>query len=113
MFSRTLRWEKGIALDTMFVGRDWREPGHGFRVNEISPSFGCSKPASMRSKVVFPHPEEPSSEKLRHGECRRKYIDGGNGPKRLVTLEIEMMLSVCGIVSNIPSVIGLNTQFPQ
>ena len=28
----------------------------------MSPPSGCSKPAIMRSVVVFPHPDGPSSE---------------------------------------------------
>ena len=48
----------------MFVGR--RCGGTcdmGASSMKISPSVGDSKPASIRSKVVFPHPDAPSSEK--------------------------------------------------
>src|SRR6187401_757810 len=37
----------------------------------ISPEVGCSKPATIRRVVVFPHPEGPRSEKNSPAGMRR------------------------------------------
>ena len=62
----------------------------------ISPAVGSSKPASMRSSVVLPQPDGPSSEK---NSPRRMSNETSStaltGPKCLETPWIEIMLSLC------------------
>src|SRR3954469_3265724 len=51
----------------------------------ISPAVGCSSPATIRSVVVFPHPDGPSSaKKAPEGTVRSRLSTATNEPKRLV-----------------------------
>ena len=54
--------------------------------SRTAPPVGCSKPAMMRSVVVFPHPDGPSSEKNSPRPIRRvRSSTAVKPPKRLVT----------------------------
>src|SRR3954447_9223186 len=51
----------------------------------ISPAVGCSRPATIRSVVVLPHPEGPSKAKNDpEGTVRSRLSTARNVPKRLV-----------------------------
>ena len=55
-----------------------------------TPSSGFSKPAIMRSKVVFPHPEGPSREKNSPAFITKLMSDNAmKSPKRFETWSIE------------------------
>ena len=61
---------------------------------KISPVVGVSKPASIRSKVVLPQPEGPSSEKNSPRRISKLTSSTAfTGPKCFETLCREMMLS--------------------
>src|SRR4051812_19732362 len=52
----------------------------------ISPTVGCSRPAIIRSVVVFPQPDGPSSAKNEPcGMVRSRPSTAVNGPNRLVS----------------------------
>ena len=51
---------------------------------KIRPDVGCSNPASMRSSVVLPQPDPPSSENsLPLCNVERDVVDGLEGAERL------------------------------
>src|SRR5215207_3939992 len=57
----------------------------------MRPCGGCSKPASIRIKVVFPHPDGPRREKnSRSWISRDTSSTAVNSPKRLVTFSNRM-----------------------
>ena len=58
----------------------------------ISPSLGVSRPASMRSNVVLPQPDGPSSEKNSPRWISRSTLSTAcTAPKCFETPQIEMM----------------------
>src|SRR5687767_6818247 len=79
-----------------------------------SPSVGSSKPASMRSNVVLPQPDGPSSEK---NSPRRMSNETSStaltGPKCLETPWIEIMLSLMAMASECSRLAGLDTAAAQ
>src|SRR5690554_583955 len=48
----------------LFVGNDFLPLTIKFPFSSISPSFGCSKPAIRRSKVVLPDPLSPTRARI-------------------------------------------------
>ena len=57
----------------------------------ISPSSGCSKPAIIRSDVVLPQPEGPSSERNSPFRTwKETALTAVSAPKRLVTVRNSM-----------------------
>src|SRR5664279_5383649 len=49
----------------MFIGRAYEgRPARSWPSSVIEPEVGVSKPASMRSSVVLPQPDEPSRAKI-------------------------------------------------
>src|ERR1700733_16332346 len=77
----------------MLVGRWFGATADiGWLSMKISPSVGVSNPASMRSKVVLPQPEGPSSEKNSPWAMSKlTWLTAFTGPKALVTVRIEIM----------------------
>src|SRR5512147_3288133 len=68
-------------------------PSIGWPSMMISPSVGISKPASMRSKVVLPQPDGPSSAKNSPSRISNETLSTALtfSPNSLVTSLIEMM----------------------
>ena len=64
----------------------------------ISPSVGSSNPAIIRSSVVLPQPDGPSSTKNSPAMISRLTLStAATLPKRLVTLRIWMMGSAISV----------------
>src|SRR5690242_11239573 len=99
----------------MFVGRACGATVDiGWRSIITSPAVGSSNPARMRSRVVLPQPEGPSSEK---NSPRRISNDTSSTaftePKDLETPWMEMILSLCAIGLECSRLAGLHAAAAQ
>src|SRR4051794_3667491 len=75
----------------------------GWPSMKISPAVGVSKPASIRSRVVFPHPEGPKSEK--NSPCamsKLTWLTAFTEPKALVTSWMEIIASFAAMSDDAP-----------
>jgi len=69
----------------MLTGRWWAARRSSPPVDAIRPLLGCAKPASIRSRVVLPQPEAPTSANISPCNVERDVVDRCVVPKFLLT----------------------------
>src|SRR5437660_255234 len=79
---------------------------------EISPSVGCSSPATQRNVVVLPHPEGPSSTTISPAGTAKLTPSTAGRPtanclRRSVTSSVAVMMAYASTQPSLPIAIGL------
>ena len=90
MFCATLMCGNSALWNTVCTGRFRLDAGEVLAVEADPPPSGWSKPASMRRRVVLPHPEGPRRVKNSPVLIVRLTLSTAvKSPKRRVTLRIS------------------------